>query len=346
MKNGKVQIGVVGLGVGRWHIESFGNVPQAQVVALCDVDEAKLKATSEQVNVDNIYASYEELCRDETVDAVSVCVPNVLHAPVSICALEHGKHVLCEKPLANSVENGEKILEAARKSDRRAMVAMKLRYAREAQYIRGLVEEGRLGEIYYGFSTYLRDIKGIPKLGGWFTRKSSSGGGALIDNGVHLLDLTWYLMGCPKPTTAFGMTSTTFAPVGEANKKTVAKAGPGAFDVDDFGAGLIKCENGASISLENGWSTFVKEGTCSVRVLGTEGGATLWPFEVMTEWDGRCVPVTPDAETLQAEDEFAHFARCIVEDREPGSTVEQGLAVLRMLDGLYRSDAEGGAVVL
>ena len=145
---------------------------------------------------------------------------------------------------------------------------------------------------------------------------------------------------------AFGMTSTRFAPVGSSNRKQVKELGTGSFDVDDFGAGLIKCTDGSCISLENGWSTFVEDGTCSVRVLGAEGGATLWPFAVIGEEDGKCVSRTPDVETLPEENQFAHFIRCIVQDQAPGSSIQQGLTVLRMLDGLYRSDTRGDAVVL
>lgn len=350
MKNGNVQIGVIGLGVGRWHIESYREVSDAKVVALCDVDEEKLTKVSEHYGITRTYTDYKALCEDETIDAVSVCVPNALHAPIAVYALEHGRHVLCEKPLADTVAHGQEILQAARQAAKRAtvkaMVAMKLRYSKEAQYIRGQVEAGKLGHVYYGFSTYLRDIAGIPGMGGWFTRKSMSGGGALIDNGVHLLDLTWYLMGCPNPVMAFGMTSTRFAPVGSSNRRRVKALGEGSFDVDDFGTGLIKCMDGSCVFLENGWSTFVKDGTCSVRVLGTQGGATLWPFAVIGEEDGKCVSGTPDVETLPEENQFAHFIRCIVEDREPGSNIQQGLTVLRMLDGLYRSDTRGDAAVL
>ena len=346
MENSKVQLGIVGLGVGQWHINNYLKVPEAALVALCDVDKAKLEHTAARLNIKKTYVDYRELCEDDEIDAVSVCVPNFLHAPISIYALEHGKHILCEKPLAHTVEAGESILKAAQASGKKAMVAMKLRYSKEAQYIRSLADQGRLGDIYYGFSTYLRGIDGVPGMGGWFTTKAKSGGGALIDNGVHLLDLTWYLMGCPEPVSVFGKTTEGIAPIGAANQQRVAELTTGTFDVDDFVTGLIKCTNGAAIFLENGWSTFVEQATMNVRVLGTVGGATLWPFSVVGEKDGKCTVNTPDVATLVEESQFQHFINCIIEDEEPGSSIEQGLIVLKMLDGLYRSDVEGGVVEL
>lgn len=343
MRNGKVQVGVVGLRLGAWHAESFAEVPGAALSALCDVDRDRLASAASRFKVERTYEDYRALCEDERVDAVSVCVPNYLHAPICVHALEHGKHVLCEKPLAHTVKAGERILEAARASGTQAMVAMKLRYSKEARHIRGLVDAGRLGEIYYGSSTYLRGIDGIPGLGGWFTTKAQSGGGALIDNGVHLLDLTWYLMGCPKPTCVLGATTDGMAPIGAANRRRVAELTEGTFDVDDFGTGLVRCENGATMFLENGWSTFVQEETMNVRLLGTTGGATLWPFGVVGEQDGKCAASVPDLGQAPEESQFEHFIRCIVADREPDSSIEQGLTVLRMLDALYRSDREGGA---
>ena len=226
------------------------------------------------------------------------------------------------------------------------MTAMKLRFGKEAAYIRREVDEGTLGHVYYGWSTYLRGLDGVP-MRPTFTRKSVSGGGAIIDNGVHLLDLTWYLMGCPDPVSVTGMTDLSYAPIGAANQNRVAEAGgKDVFDVETFGCGMIRFANGAATMLDNGWSTFVAEPTFSVRVLGTEGGATLLPFTFVREHDGAAVSVAPDPATLPEETQFAHFIRCIREGNEPLSTIEQGVRMVRMLDALYESDRTAKSVAV
>ena len=347
MENSKVQLGIVGLGVGQWHINNYLKVPEAALVALCDVDKAKLEHTAARLNIKKTYVDYRELCEDDEIDAVSVCVPNFLHAPISIYALEHGKHILCEKPLAHTVEAGESILKAAQASGKKAMVAMKLRYSKEAQYIRSLADQGRLGDIYYGFSTYLRGIDGVPGMGGWFTTKAKSGGGALIDNGVHLLDLTWYLMGCPEPVSAMGMTDEAFAPVGRANREAIEEAGGSDFfDVEDFGCGIVRFADGSAAMLDNGWSTFVADPTFLVRVMGTEGGATLGPFSFVVEQEGKSKDAAPAASSLEPMDQFSHFAACVRDMQEPASTIEQGYQMLQMLTALYRSSETGASVAM
>jgi len=344
MTDSTLHIGVVGMGVGQWHVENFSKVPGCKVVALCDTDATRLAAAAEKWGVKRTFADYREMCAAPDIDAVSVCVPNAVHAEISVAAFRAGKHVICEKPLADTPAHAREILDAKNASGKIGMAAMKLRYWPEAAYVRRLVDEGTLGRIYYGWSTYLRGLDGIP-MRPTFTVKALSGGGALIDNGVHLLDLTWYLMGCPEPTSAMGMTTQDLSPIGKANRQKIAAAGgKKAFDVEDFGCGIIRFADGAAAMLDNAWSTFVVDGTFSVRVLGTEGGATLLPFSVCAEKDGKNANVTPDAKTLPSEDQFHHFVRCIREGRQPISTIEQGEQMVRMLTALYRSHETGASV--
>ncbi len=344
MSDSILHVGVVGMGIGQWHVESFSATPGCRVVALCDTDDARLKEASSKHGVDRTYADYRELCRADDVDVVSVCVPNSLHSKIAVAAFEAGKHVVCEKPLANTVANARAIVDAKNSAGTIGMTAMKLRYGPEATHIRRQLDDGALGDIYYGWSTYLRGLDGIPMRPS-FTRKASSGGGALIDNGVHLLDLTWYLMGCPDPVSVCGMTTQDLSPVGAANREKVAEAGGSEFfDVEDFGCGIVRFANGAAAMLENGWSTFVTEPTFSVRVLGTEGGATLGPFSVATEKEGAAIDQAPEVDTIDAEDQFAHFARRVRDGIQPNSTIEQGYRMVQMLAALYESHRTGRSV--
>lgn len=339
----KVNMAVIGLGVGRWHADSYAQESNTNLVAICDADEKRLAQAKEHYGV-KTYTSYQELCEDDDVDAVSVCVPNYLHAPISIYALEHGKHVLCEKPLANTIENGEAMVSTAKKSGLVAMVAMKFRYTKEAAYIHKMLEEGKLGDIYYGWTTYLRQLGGIPGMGGWFTRKPLSGGGPMIDNGVHFLDVLWWLMGCPKPTRVSGASYAKFGPSGKGASGWNRVPTPEEFSVEDLATAIIHFENGANVLMDNGWAGFVPTETIGLRIMGTEGGATMWPFGVCGESNGKVSDITPKLDDFHVDSQFYHFADCILKKKTPISSFENCLNVLKMLLAVYRS-AEAGAEV-
>jgi predicted dehydrogenase len=345
MLPGQIRVGVIGLGIGRWHIESYLTIPGVKVAALCDVDKDKLGTAATRYGVAKVYTNYVELLQNNNVDAVSICVPNHLHAPIAICALENGKHILCEKPLSSSLDEGRKMLETANKSPRlKAMMAMKFRFNKDSVYVKRMVENGELGEVYYGFSTYLRQLGGIPKMGTWFTKKELSGGGPLIDNGVHFLDLIWWLMGCPEPVEAFGSTYAKFGPYGKGAPGWKGEPSPQVFDVEDLAVGNIRFKNGATVMLDNAWAAFVEKEIIGMRLCGTRGGATLWPFRVSYEEDGEIISKIPDLTEFQAESQFKHFIDCILYNKKPISTIEQGVTVLRMLDAIYRSANTGKSV--
>ena len=342
-----IKVGVIGLGIGRWHVESYLAIPEIKVAALCDSDEEKLKTAATRYGVAKIYTDYEELCQSNSVDAVSICVPNYLHAPVAVCALENGKHILCEKPLSISSKEGKRILKASDEHpDLKAMIAMKFRFNKDSIYVKNMVENGDLGEVYYGFSTYLRQLGGIPKMGTWFTKKQQSGGGPLIDNGVHFLDLIWWLMGCPEPVEAFGTTYAKFGPYGKGAKGWTGEPSPDVFDVEDLALGTIRFKDGSSVMLDNAWAAYVDKEVIGMRLCGTKAGGTLWPFRICYEEDGEIVSKTPDLSEVESGNQFKHFIDCIINNRQPISTIEQGITVLRMLDAIYRSAEAGKSVAV
>lgn len=327
-----LRIGVIGLGIGQWHIEGYNACELTHVTAICDANPQRLEQVRSKFSIDKAYASHEQLCADPAIDAVSICLPNALHHEVALCALNADKHVLCEKPLAESVPAAQAMADAARDSDRVTMLGMKFRFQSESQALGRLVQQNRLGDIYYGWTSYLRPPTGIPRLGTWFTRHAMAGGGALIDNGVHLLDLLWWLMGRPVPQR---VSAATHDRLGQRQARRDGTNKPLTFDVEDFGAGVIHFTNGASILLDNSWASYVGDQTIiGMRLLGTEGGATLWPYSVFTESGALNEPTPP------AQSQFEHFARCIIDGTTPLATFDQGLDVLCMIDAMYRSARE------
>ena len=198
--SGKVRIGIIGCGtIGSVHANAYAKVEEAEVVALCDLLPDRLKEKAELHKVARTYVDYKELLADPEIDAVSICVPNDMHAPIAIDAFAAGKHVLLEKPMTLSAELGQKILDARDQSGKLLQMGMVWRQRDEAQLVKKEIEAGRLGEIYQIRVKLIRR-RGIPGLGGWFTTKSESGGGGLIDIAVHFLDLVMWGADCWIPS--------------------------------------------------------------------------------------------------------------------------------------------------
>lgn len=341
----KVRVGVIGAGMGRNHALYFRECAEAELVALCDRDEERLARVAAEVRPHRTYREWDRLIEDPEIDAVAVVLPNYLHHPVTMAALGAGKHVLCEKPLALNAEQGREMVALARATGRTLMVHFNVRFFPTSRAVRRAVEEGMLGHVYFARSIWHRK-RGIPGLGGWFTCREQSGGGALIDLGVHRLDLALWLMGYPRPVTVSGAT---FDLLG---KKLAARSGR-PFDVEDLATAFVRFDNGAVLSLETSWAsnTEFREDQ-STQLFGTDGGAVIRNLHEGYEFEARVfrdvgddvsveVPATPEPETAQQ-----HFCRAILSGREPMATGEEGLLVMRLLDALYESARTGREVRL
>lgn len=335
---GKIKVGIVGTGIGRLHARGYklceGDV---EIAAVCDVDEGRAWNMANEFGIPNVFTNYEEMCRQDWIDAVSVCTPNALHAPVAICAFENGKHVICEKPLSISSVEGKAMVEAGKKAKKIFMMGFNNRFRGDSQLLKKFIENGDLGEIYYAKTGWLRR-RGIPGMGGWFTTKKMSGGGPLIDLGVHVLDLTLWLMGNPKPTFVMGTAYAKFGP-------ERAKAEGGTYDVEDLATGLVKLENGATVFLEASWESYVEREVIYTKLMGTKGGAEFDPLRIYTDMNGSSVDVTPQFRAVSGHEmEIKHFVECLKEGKEPLSTGEHGLHIMQILDAIYESTKTGKGV--
>ena len=203
-----LRVGVVGTGFGRYHMEGFSQVPGVEILAICDLNKAEAQQFAGQYGAKHVFTSAKRMFAMDELDAVSIAVPNALHAPMTIDALSKGKHVLIEKPMTITPADAQKMADAAKKAGKLLMVEQALRFRPEAQLVKAYADRGEFGDMYYARSTWYRR-KGWPHLhmppdgtlgrGVWFLQKRLAGFGALGDIGVHLLDLAWYLMGTPKP---------------------------------------------------------------------------------------------------------------------------------------------------
>lgn len=336
----KVGIGVIGLGMGRYHLTNYANCPNAQIVAISDVSQERLNSCQKEFSVPRTFTNYEEMLELEGIDAVSICTPNYLHHPMTVHALRAGKHVMCEKPMALNAAQAREMVQEAKKAGRKLMIHFNQRYAPESRFLKDYIDSGELGRIYYAKTGWLRR-RGIPQFG-WFTTKSQSGGGVLVDLGVHMLDLALWYMGYPKVRSVLGSTYSEFGP------ERVQGTGF-TFDVDDLASALITLENGATLFLETSWASNVDTEVIYTSLFGTKKGAERRVSQgstltIYADENGTPINITPKAISGRHENPQEDFVKCILEDREPMASGEHGLRVMEVLDAIGESSRHGRGV--
>jgi predicted dehydrogenase len=351
MAKNKVRVGIIGVGIGQAHIKGYSKVEEAEIVALCDTNTARAEQVRRDCNVTGakIYSDHRALLDEAELDAVSVCLPNFLHRPVAVDCLNAGKHVICEKPLATNAKDAQKIADAAAKNDKKCMVAQVNRFRPDSQFLKQAIAAGELGRTYYAHTGWLRR-RGIPGYGGWFTTKELSGGGPLIDIGVHLLDIAWWLCGCPQPVSASGVTYAEFGPRGKGLGGWAAENRPakGTFDVEDLAVALIRFENGLTINLEVSWALHNERERQWCQIFGSEGGCD-WGNDPGLYREVQGAPVNAKIEVGKGDPwqgEMQHFVDCILNDKTPDPDATQGVAMMKMLDAIYKSAASGKEVII
>ncbi len=346
----KVRMGFVGAGaIAEYAAQSLLKHEDAVLAAVAEPSEDRRDAFVEKLGVQRGYATAQELFADDGVDGVYIAVPNKFHAPLAIEALEAGKHVLLEKPMAMCWAEANDIVQAAEHTGKVFMVGMNQRFGEDAQKLRDLVQRNKLGEVYHAKAYWCRR-EGIPRLGTWFGHKAMSGGGALLDIGVHVLDLCLWAMGHPKPVAVSGAVYTKFGHrgLGEGGWGKSDRKGL-EFDVDDLASALIKFENGATLQLDASWAAHMAKGNrMGVELFGTEAGASISPlmmFHQNPETEAYDVVEEVEAEEMfPHRDRMHHFVNVILERETLCVTPEQALMVQRIIDAIYDS-AESGCEV-
>ncbi len=317
-------------------------------VAIADLNTDIAKAEAKKHGIANVYSDWREMIAKERPDAVSVCVPNVYHRELVLGCLDAGIHVLCEKPLATSVAEAKEMFAAAKAAGKSLMAAQNWRWNDNSRAIRRIVDSGDMGEIYYGEATAMRRM-GIPTWG-QFHYKQHSHGGAMLDVGVHMLDLAIYLMNNPKPLRVSAQMATKFGQRPEIAKQLRNAWDPAKFDVEDFAVALVHFENGASLLLRTSWATHIDAEQFSVRLLGTEAGATTLPPMVYRNHAG--IPVDEKLQVPQTEwtssynREISHWLKVIRGQEEPMVKAEETLNVQRIIDAAYQSAEQGREVAV
>lgn len=338
-----IRVGVMGAGwPGLKHAEAFRAAGGFDVTAVADLIPGRRKAIVALYPKARQFAQAQDMLTDPQVDAVSICLPNDQHVSLGVAALKAGKHVLCETPPATDAAGAKKLANAAAKAGKVLLFAGQRRFGGAEQAVAQAIGKGYIGEAYHARASWMR-TRGVPAGTGWYTDKSKSGGGAMIDLGFQMLDLAWTLLGKPRPTTAFAIMHERF--------KGLAPQGM-PFDVEDAAFVLLRFEGGKSLELSSSWAINQPprhQGT-ACRVHGDQGAAEVYLHGGPMLYRG----FGPKGEAKESALKLPklvlypalmrHFRACIKDGAVPSPSAEEAVTLMQMIDAIYKSAATGRSV--
>lgn len=319
-----------------------------EIIAACDVSEKSLDAFKEVVGPDiRTFADYKVMLKEmKEVDAVDICTPNGLHAEDTIAALNAGKHVMVEKPMAMNAREGQAMVDAAAKAGKQLVVGFQYRFDPRTKLIRDQIVDGSFGKIMYVRAQALRR-RGIPNWG-VFGRKDLQGGGPMIDIGVHILECAHYMVGAPRPVSC---TSNTWTYMG--NKPSdVASVWPHwdhqNYTVEDLATGMIRFDNGMMLTIESSFVAHIEKDIFNIEVFGEKGGANWETSDIFSDHGGYMMNMKPAfvPKVNSFEYKMKHFVDVCRDGQVNESSGEHGLMVQKMLDSVYASSAQGREVTI
>ena len=360
-----LNIGIIGCGgiANGKHMPALSKIREVRMTAFCDIIEERAQKAREKYGTPDslVTTDYRKVLEDPSIDVVHVLTPNRWHSDITVDALEAGKHVMCEKPMAATTEDAEKMMAAWRKSGKKFTIGYQNRFRKDAQMLKRICEEDKLGEVYFAKAHAVRR-RAVPTWG-VFPNKALQGGGPLIDVGTHALDITLWCMDNYKPVSVLG---SVFHKLGDrADAAEGNMFGPwdiNDFQVEDSAFGFVKMENGATIFLESSWALNVKDSREAATTLcGTKAGAEMiggmsaaggydliingTTGGVLTEEHisegGSIAFFEGEGAGGEAAKEAKQWLEAILEDKEPLVKPEQAFVVTQILDSIYKS-AEAG----
>ena len=345
----QLKVGVIGVGgIAGSHFPGWNASTNAEMVAFADPVAPVLERVAKEHGITKTYAKPEDLIADPDIDIIDICTPSAYHAPLAIAALNAGKHVICEKPLAPTPADINAMIEARDKAGKYLMTAQHFRFQTDTMALKKEIETGSLGDVYHARSWMLRR-NWLPVRPG-FIYKKNSGGGPCIDIGVHILDLTLWMMGHPKPVAVSGVTQDKLSRVPGAFSAWGGDI-PQDMDVEEFASAFVRFDNGATLILEVSWMLHHQTQTEDMQMwlYGTQSGSH-WPSnKILTAnnttkrtADIQLAPVGSGMEPHAAE--CVAFAQAIADGAPSPVPAEQSRDVQLILNGLYES-AEKGAEV-
>jgi predicted dehydrogenase len=331
-----VRVGVIGVGAAAQiiHIPALKKTEGIELVALCDRDPEKVARVAQKFQIPRACSRLDDLLEGDDVDAVDVCTPNFLHSPMALAALEAGKHVLCERPLARSAAEAASMAKAAKKADCVLMCSVQHRFRDDSKLLRTFVQKGDLGDIFYTKAGWLRRRTEWDS-DEWRRQKRESGGGVVLDLGFQMLDQSLWILGNPKVVSVTG---------------SVHRSKKG--EVEDSATAFLRFESGATLTLELTWGLLMEKDFAYVNLFGSGGAALLNPLRIHKGMHGTLVNVTPTQETSRLqfkqsiEAQIAHFADVLRKGVKPMGSADEILPIMELLDAIYDSAEQGKEVRL
>ena len=356
MEKKLVRVGIIGCGgiANGKHMPSLKKVENCQMVAFCDIIPARAEKAAKEYGTPDAktYTDYKELLKDESIDVVHVCTPNRSHSFITVDALEAGKHVMCEKPMAINSAEAKKMVDTAERTGKLLSIGYQSRFRSDSQYLKQEAEEGIFGDVYYAKATAIRR-RAVPTWG-VFLNEEEQGGGPLIDIGTHALDLTLWIMNNYKPKYCVG---TTYHKLNKDTNQGNAWGtwDPDKFTVEDSAFGFIVMENGATIVLESAWALNTLEVREAVTsICGTKAGADMIDgLRINGIRHNRQYTMTPSFKAGGAAFNEGKSGESAADAEErlwieacrggaaPITKPEQAYCVTRILEGIYESSKTG-----
>jgi predicted dehydrogenase len=350
----RVKVGIIGVGqIGKRHVETYAAMPNVEIVAIADVNEAEAQRVAAMYGIRQIHTNFRDLLANPDIQAVDVCLHNNFHAPVSIAAMHAGKDVFCEKPMAGTYYDALSMYETAKKLGRKLAIQNVTLFSPEIKAARRLIDAGHIGKPFYGRVVNFRR-RGRPFVDGYgtsnFVRKATASGGALIDLGVYNIMTVLYLLGNPAVTTISGRTYQEM-PMYEERR---AASG---FDVEEMALGFVRLEGGITLDIEISWAQYYQSGESS-KVIGNRGGLRLEPLTYFSSAGDMEMDSTFDLKgaefrlhasdpTYDAYDDPQRHWIATLQGRVPGiDTASLALATSLISEGIYLSQQFGREVTV
>ncbi len=370
----KLTFGIVGCGsiTNMKHMPNIVANEDTQIAAFCDIIPERAEQAAKKFGTPDacVYTDYHELVARQDIDVVHVCTPNSSHSEITVAALQAGKHVMCEKPMAKTSAEAKAMLEAARASGKKLTIGYQNRFRPDAQFMKSLCASGELGDIYLAKALALR--RRMAPIHGVFMDKDKQGGGPLIDVGTHALDLTLWMMDNYEPVSVMGSTYNKIGKLGSP-ANGFGPWDPEKYEVEDSAFGMVKFKNGATVMIEASWAiNMILADEGKVMLCGTKAGADMYPpggptvrvadfqpsepsIRVNGEKNGKLyiqnysmgaafIGSGPREILVGASREMVHWIDCLRNDKEPLTKPEQAFVVTQILEAIYRSSETGQLV--
>lgn len=343
-----MKIGIIGCGTiaNAAHIPAYLKNPDAEIKYFCDILPERAQAAVEKYGCGQAVTDYHVVLDDPEIVAVSVCTPNNMHPVIAMDALRAGKHVLCEKPAARTYAEALEMQRVQHETGKTLNIGVVNRFNDSVNLIKQYIDEGKLGEVYHVYVSF-RAHRSIPGLGGAFTTKAIAGGGALIDWGVHYLDIVMYCCGDPKPVTVTGeafcklgrdMKNYAYKSMWAENTKNV----DGTYDVDDSVTALIRTE-GPVITVNGAWAQNIGQSETYIDFMGDKAGIRLQygsDFTVYTAEHGALIEYKPEFKMRDHfQNEIDAFVDCVKTRKKLPSHIDTVIITARMMQAIYDSSA-------